>query len=98
MLGRATWVAISETLSVKCLSLEDIIGLKLQALVNDPARELRDRADMESLVAAAKQQGRAIDWNLLGDYFRLFERDNVLAELRDLHDQTCCERPAGIAG
>ena len=65
------------------LQPEDLIGLKLQALVNDPRREIREIEDMRALLAASKLEGRSVDWELLEDYFSLFERDALLQELRN---------------
>ena len=36
-------------IGVKCAQPEDIIGLKIQAYVNDRNRELQDKADIKSL-------------------------------------------------
>ncbi|MDQ8186299.1 hypothetical protein [Pelagicoccus sp. SDUM812002] len=64
------------------LQPEDLIGLKLQALVNDPKREERELEDMRALLAASKPEGRSMDWELLEDYFSLFEREELLEELK----------------
>lgn len=82
MLTRAISVKVSEDLSIKCLVPEDIIGLKLQALVNDPRREHRDIADMEELLTAKQYSRDPIDWQLLEEYFRLFDRGELLSRLK----------------
>lgn len=38
---------------------EDLIGLKIQAYVNDPSRELQDKADIQSLI----ENVETMDWN-----------------------------------
>lgn len=64
------------------LQPEDLIGLKLQALVNDPRREVRELGDMRALLVASKKEGRVVDWELLDDYFSLFNRSEILEELK----------------
>jgi len=61
------------------LRVEDIIGLKVQAMANDPSREAQDRADIQRLVALHTDR---LDWELLTDYLRLFDREDLLRELR----------------
>lgn len=70
MLDRATDEKIFKgKLKVKVLRAEDIIGLKLQAMANDPERSAREYADIESL---ARHSCRELDWDLLEEYFSLF--------------------------
>jgi hypothetical protein len=58
-----------------------LIGLKLQALANDPTRR-QDEADIQTLFSTAS----SLDVRLLRDYFRVFDReedlDRLLAERR----------------
>lgn len=63
---------------VKVLKAEDIIGLKLQAIANNPARERNDLADIESLISANKNN---LDWSWLEKYFKLFEMTNLYQEI-----------------
>lgn len=86
MLARAVPVAVSEEFSIKCLMPEDIIGLKIQAMNNDASREAWDRADVEALLSAKVQRNEVIDWQLLEDYFGLFDRADLLRELRDRYE------------
>lgn len=58
---------------------EDLIGLKLQALNNDPARQTIDGADIELLLQHFRH---ALDWQLLEDYFTLFQRQEEFKELK----------------
>jgi predicted nucleotidyltransferase len=75
MLGRAEEKEVfGGSLKVKVLRPEDIIGLKLQAIKNNPAREHNDLADIESLISANKTN---LDWSLIGNYFKLFEMDQL---------------------
>ncbi|MBI5415267.1 MAG: hypothetical protein HZA29_00465, partial [Candidatus Omnitrophica bacterium] len=63
---------------VKVITPEDIIGLKVQASVNDPGRGARDRADIEELL---KRHADKLDLKLLREYFSLFDRQDELDEL-----------------
>lgn len=65
---------------IKVLLPEDILGLKLQAAVNDPERATREYADIESLVEYHKS---ALDWPLVEEYFNLFNLKEKLAELKE---------------
>ena len=70
MLRRAhTYPALERRRSIRVLEPEDIIGLKVQAMVNDPRRRAQDRADIESLMAA---HGRKLEWSRVLEYFELF--------------------------
>jgi hypothetical protein len=71
MLQRARDHAVfGGSMRVKVLDPEDIIGLKVQAMVNDPRRRTQDEADIEALMAA---QGSHLDWVRLQEFFDLFD-------------------------
>ncbi len=55
--------------AVQVLQPEDLIGLKIQALANDPTRAARDRADIDEL--AVSRRGR-IEWRRVLAYFADF--------------------------
>ena len=61
-------------LRVPVVDAEALIGLKLQALANDP-RRLQDEADIQALF---RETPGSLDVALLRDYFRLFEREDDL--------------------
>lgn len=82
MLARAERVTVAEHVTVPVLQPEDIIGLKIQAMHNDERRADQDWADIKALVAAATAEARAIDWSLIEDYFRLFERQELFEQLK----------------
>ncbi len=88
LLERSVEVNVVEGVAIRSLVSEDIIGLKLQALVNEPAREPRDLWDMEALLLARKRGGEQVEWEMLSEYFDLFDRGDLLAELRRKHDET----------
>lgn len=61
-------------LKVRTLIPEDIIGLKLQSIYNDPKREKTDLADIEMLVDTLRE---SLDRTLLRKYFSIFKRDDL---------------------
>ena len=60
---------------VPVVDVEGLIGLKLQAFVNDPARRRQDEADIVALLALHLP---TIDHALLGGYFALFGEQDAL--------------------
>ncbi len=83
MLARARPVATGVgSTSVPVVDAADLIGLKVQASSNDPARRRGDLADIESLLREAAE----LDLDRVRVYFRLFDRekelDALLAEVR----------------
>lgn len=66
-------------LSIKVARPEDLIGLKIQAIANDETRLAGDLADIESLMALYKEK---LDWDKIGEYFSIFEKDDMAKELR----------------
>ena len=60
-------------LAVPVLDREALIGLKLQAIANAPARRTQDRADIEALLATGRE---TLDLERLRDYYRLFGRED----------------------
>ena len=64
-------------LRVPVVDVEGLIGLKLQALVNQPSR-VQDEADIRALLAAAR---RRLNLERLRDYYRLFDREPELERL-----------------
>jgi hypothetical protein len=85
MLERATAAAVPHApgLTVSSIDAEGIIGLKIQAIANDPTRRRQDEADILSLLRA--NMG-TLDLDLIGSYFRTFEMsadlDRLLKEAR----------------
>lgn len=62
---------------VRVVRAEGLIAFKLQRLVNDPARG-RDLDDIRSLLQANRT---TLDMSEVAEYFRLFEREELLDEL-----------------
>ena len=88
MLTRKTRFKVFDTYMVSVLLPEDIIGLKMQAIANDPSREPFDVKDMRLLLKYKTRKRQSIDWELLTDYFSLFGRQDVLhkSSRRSLHE------------
>lgn len=61
---------------------EDLIGLKLQGMVNDPERERTDAADIRRLLEVAVV-GPPLDGGRVRAYFELFGRAGLLDELAE---------------
>lgn len=67
-------------LKIKVVRPEDLIGLKLQAIKNDPSREQIDIADIESLFASRAEN---FDWSLSESYFKLFDMEDIYKKLKE---------------
>jgi len=66
-------------LGMKCVTAEDIIGLKIQALVNDPRRKLQDQADIVALIRTQPN----LDWERIRRYAELFGEWNTVLALKN---------------
>jgi len=64
---------------IKVLQPSDLIGLKLQAIKNNPSRKEQDFADIESLVSAQKER---LDWTLIESFSETLDARDLLNELR----------------
>lgn len=58
------------TLRIKVVAPEDLIGLKLQALKNDPSGRALDLEDIKDLV---RIHGEDLDWVRIREYVRILE-------------------------
>ena len=66
------------SLKIKTLIPEDIIGLKLQSVFNNPSREQIDIADIETLISIHKDN---LDRELLKRYFSIFKMEDLYKRL-----------------
>lgn len=82
MLDRSERLEIEGGPSLPVAAVEDIIGLKVQAMSNDPSRAEQDWLDVRRLVAASRDLGQPLDWELIKQYFTLFDKGNLLEALR----------------
>lgn len=78
MLERAKPYEIVKGCTVNVVVPEDIIGLKVQALHNDPSRYSQDMADIEWLIKNHRQR---LDLALLREYFALFNCEDKLEKI-----------------
>lgn len=62
------------SLKIKLLRPEDLIGLKLQAIKNNPEREQQDMMDIESLLSI---HGKEINRSLIKGYFQTFDMEEL---------------------
>jgi hypothetical protein len=65
--------------TIRVLRPEDLIGLKIQDVANNAEREAADMGDIEALM---RLHGPELDWALMEEYFVLFERDELFADLK----------------
>jgi hypothetical protein len=63
---------------VPVLDVEDIIGLKIQALANNPKRKFKDLGDIQSLATNVKN----LDWQKIFRYADLFNVRDLLDEVK----------------
>lgn len=82
MLSRVRFFKVFEKYTVPVLCPEDIIGLKVQAIANDASREASDIQDMRLLLEYQVRNGMSTDWELLVEYFSLFDKQPLLDKLR----------------
>ncbi|MFZ5995796.1 MAG: nucleotidyltransferase [Thermodesulfobacteriota bacterium] len=66
-------------LTIRVLRPEDLVGLKVQAMVNDKSRWTNDLADIEGIMALHKAE---LDWSIIEEYFALFGLEEMGQELR----------------
>ncbi len=82
MLDRAERLEVSAGLTVPVARVEDIIGLKVQAAVNDSRRATHDWLDIRMLLEAAHHRRQELDWMLIGDYLDIFSLNDQMEILR----------------
>lgn len=80
MLDRAKHHNISGgELTIRVVSVEDVISLNLQAIKNDESRRAIDLSDIEMLLSLKSSE---VDWGILQEYFLPFDFDTLYDELR----------------
>lgn len=73
MLKRADRIDVADSLSMPVVQIEDIIGLKVQASVNDSRRHHKDWSDIRQILEACAESKHSVDWEILEDYLDLFK-------------------------
>jgi predicted nucleotidyltransferase len=86
MIARADNVEVMPGLRVKVVQIEDLIGLKIQALVNCPQRALMDWHDIGMMLQMAGERKKKLDWELLKDYLNLFEMAEKIPEMEKIYE------------
>lgn len=64
---------------IRFVQVEDLIGLKIQAYVNDPTRELQDKADIQFLIENVDK----LDWDRIKTYADLFNQWEAINEIKN---------------
>ena len=78
MLRRAEEKEIfGESIKIKTARAEDLIGLKVQALKNNPARKEQEISDIKALLASHKD----IEWDQVQWYFEIFGLESLYEEI-----------------
>lgn len=81
MLKRAKTVGVFENKhAVRVVRPEDIIGLKVQAAANNPSRQTKEYADIETIMEYYRQK---LDWRLIEDYCELFKEDERFRRFKE---------------
>ncbi len=80
MLARAGREKFSGDKHIRVLLPEDLIGLKVQALVNDGSRAPKEYPDIEFLMG---RFGNKMKWESIKEYFQLFNLNDKFLELKD---------------
>lgn len=81
MLDRAERMHLTEDSTIPVVHTEDLVGLKVQASVNDPEPATRGWNDIYMLIDESARSGTDLDWELINDYLKLFGLGGKLAEL-----------------
>jgi len=80
MLKRCRKISLfNDTINLNVLCPEDIIGLKLQALVNDESRKEKELSDIHLLMAHFKD---GLAWDIIKEHFDLFEQRALFQSLK----------------
>lgn len=82
MLDRAERLNINSSCAIPVVHTEYLIGLKVQASVNDADREISDWNDIYLLIDHTARLGKPLDWELIEDYLEAFRLENKLKELK----------------
>jgi predicted nucleotidyltransferase len=82
MLDRCDRISVADGVDLPVVQVEDIIGLKIQAAVNDPRRHDRDWFDIKQILENISESDQSIDWELLGDYLALFDLGDQLENMK----------------
>lgn len=79
MLQRAEEKEIFGNMRIKVLKPEDIIGLKFQAIKNNPSRKQTDMDDIEQIISIHRDN---LDWSLIKKYSKILEIEELYKKIR----------------
>lgn len=68
--------------TIRVLTAEDVIGLKVQAMANSPKRKAKEIADIQALAAANPK----LDWSRVQKFFELFKLNEDFQALKRQSD------------
>jgi len=88
MLNRAQRVAVDDRLTLPVATVEDLIGLKIQAAYNEPRRRLADWQDIRWLIEAAADRNEPPEWERIKDYLAVFGQTDRIKEMKAWYDKT----------
>jgi len=72
--------AVGGRQSLKTAQPEDLIGLKVQAIFNDPERKAQEQNDIERLMAL---YGRKLDWDRIEEFYGVFDSAAEAQKMRE---------------
>ena len=87
MLKRAELMPLMDDCRIRVVLTEDLIGLKIQAALNDPDRYRGDWNDIYMLIDHSARSGKELDWELIADYLKIFDLLDQLEQLKDRYGQ-----------
>lgn len=70
--------------SLKTAQPEDLIGLKVQVIFNDPDRRTQEQIDIERLMSL---YGRKLDWHRIEEFYGVFDLAEEAKKLRERFDR-----------
>ena len=83
MLARAkSYKVFGGKQTIRVVDPEDVIGLKVQALVNDPDRKPQEVSDIEMLM---RLYGAKLDWRRIEEFYDIFGLTEDFRRLRERH-------------
>jgi hypothetical protein len=85
MLDRAKdYPAFGGKQNLKTAQPEDVIGLKIQAMSNDPERSAMEQSDIERLMTVYRQK---LDWDRIEEFYEVFGFSEEARKLRERFDR-----------
>lgn len=87
MLKRAERMPLMPDCSIPVVLTEDLIGLKIQAALNDPERYIGDWNDIYMLIDHSARSGCDLDWELILEYMEIFDLVDEFQQLKNRYGQ-----------